>query len=87
MKANDEMILREIAGQHILVPVGSAAVKLNGVIDLNDSGLLLWNRLRTECTEQELVDAVLEEYEINRETAAADVKEFLEQMRQVGALV
>ena len=26
LKANDEMILREIAGQHILVPVGSAAV-------------------------------------------------------------
>ncbi|MGM9630815.1 PqqD family protein [Butyricicoccus sp.] len=87
MKATKDMILREVAGEHILVPTGEAAIQFQGVITLNDSGLLLWNRLQEDCTEAQLVDAVLEEYEIDAETAAADVRKFLEQMKQAGILL
>ena len=86
MKATNEMVVREIAGEHILIPVGQTALKVHGMITLSESGLLLWNRLQEDCTEETLVDAMLAEYEVDRGTAAADVKAFLDQMRTVGIL-
>ena len=80
------MVLREIAGENLLIPVGQTALKIHGMITLSESGLLLWKRLQTECTEDELVEALLTEYQVDRETAAADVKAFIRQMQEVGIL-
>ena len=87
MRAIDDLIVREIAGEYILVPTGSAALKIHGMINLSDSGYLLWNKLQSDCTEEELVDAILEEYEIDRETATEDMRIFLEKMNSIGILV
>lgn len=86
LRAIQELILREIAGEHILIPVGQTALKVHGMITLSESGLLLWNRLQEECTEEDLVEALLAEYQVDRATAEADVGEFLNQMDQVGIL-
>ena len=80
------MVLREIAGESLLIPVGQTALKIHGMITLSESGLLLWKRLQTECTEDELVEALLTEYQVDRETAVADVKAFIRQMQEVGIL-
>ena len=61
LKATREFVLREIAGEHILIPVGETAQKLHGMLNLSESGLLLWNTLQEERTEEELVEALLEE--------------------------
>lgn len=87
MKATTEMVLREIAGEHLLIPVGQTALKVHGMITLSESGLLLWNKLQEECTEEDLVNALLAEYEVDRETAEADVKAFIGQMQKVGILL
>ena len=86
MKATSEVVLREIAGESLLIPVGRTALKIHGMITLSESGLLLWKRLQTECTEDELVEALLTEYQVDRETASADVKAFIRQMQEVGIL-
>ena len=86
LKATSEVVLREIAGENLLIPVGQTALKIHGRITLSESGLLLWKRLQTECTEDELVEALLTEYQVDRETAAADVKAFIRQMQEVGIL-
>ena len=86
LKATSEVVLREIAGENLLIPVGQTALKIHGMITLSESGLLLWKRLQTECTEDELVEALLTEYQVDRETAAADVKAFIRQMQEVGIL-
>ena len=86
LKATSEVVLREIAGESLLIPVGQTALKIHGMITLSESGLLLWKRLQTECTEDELVEALLTEYQVDRETASADVKAFIRQMQEVGIL-
>ena len=87
MRAIEDLIIREIAGEYILVPTGNAALKIHGMINLSESGYLLWNKLQSGCTEEELVDAILEEYEIDRETATENTKTFLEKMDSIGILV
>lgn len=81
------MIHREIAGEHLLIPVGETALRVKGMVTLSESGLLLWQRLQTDCTREDLVSALLAEYEVDRATAAADVDAFLAQMETVGILV
>lgn len=84
MKADNNMILREIAGEYLLIPTGETALRIHGMITMTESGVLLWKRLQTEATEEELVDTILSEYEIDRETAKADVAEFLQKMLTLG---
>lgn len=87
MKASNDFILREIAGEYILIPVGTAAAKFNGLITINETAHVIFRALSKECTIIDLVDAVTAEFDIDRETAQADVEEFLQQLRQAGALV
>lgn len=38
MKISKEFILREIAGEYILVPVGKTALTFNGLVTVNEVG-------------------------------------------------
>ena len=87
MKVNDHLILREIAGEYILIPVGERVNTFRGIMSLNGSGLLLWQKLQQDCTEEELIAAVLETYDVDPETAAKDVREFLDQLAQADVLI
>ena len=77
MKVKKEYILRELAGQNIVVPVGSEAVNFNGVITLNSSGKLLFKTLQNETSKQELIDALLHKYDVSEEQAEKDVEAFI----------
>lgn len=80
-------MMREIAGEYILIPVGEAAVQFQGMMTLNGSGLFLWRQLQEERTEEELLAAMLAEYEIDAETARADIAKFLDQLKATRILL
>ncbi len=86
MKANKDFVMREIAGEHILVPTGKASEKLYGLVTLEGSGLFLWNLLQEECTEAQLLQAMLDEYEVEPDVAAADLEKFLTTLRESGLI-
>ena len=86
MHVSKDLILREVAGENILIPVGKAALKIHGMICLSESAAFLFGRLQEEHSEAELVDAFLAEYDVDRDTADGDVREFIEQMQSVGIL-
>ena len=86
MQVSKDLILREVAGEYILIPVGKAALKIHGMINLTESAVFLWKKLQEDCTEEDLVQALLKEYDIDRETAAADVRELIEQMQKIGVM-
>ena len=82
MKIKDELMLREIAGNHIIVPVGGELVDLNAMININDTGAFIFKALETETTPEEIVNLMLKEYDIDIETAKNDVNEFIEILRK-----
>lgn len=86
MKASKDFILREIAGEYILVPAGAASTRLNGLITLNELGWFIFKTLETEQTLDSLTDAITAEYDVEREVARADALEFLRQLDKAGAL-
>lgn len=86
MKVKDNLILREIAGSWIIVPVAEMVVEFNGLMNLNESGAFLWKKLAEGAEMDELVSGLLEEYDIDEETAKADIEEFVGQLKEKGLL-
>lgn len=86
MRIKDGYLLREIAGTYIVVPVGNRVIEFNGLINLSESGALLWKELSGGAQEQELVKAIRREYDIDEETAAVDVKEYVNSLLERGLL-
>ena len=86
MKIKKELIKREIAGDTILVPVGKTVYDSNGLFVLNELAAFIWELLPTVNTEAEIVSAILEEYEVSAEEAAADTAEFLAKLREMGII-
>jgi hypothetical protein len=86
MKIDKQFILRQIAGDYVIIPAGKTTLEFNGLITVNEQGAFLWQQLQTECSQEDLVNAVLEEYEIDCDTAQADVAEFVTVLRQRGML-
>ncbi|MCD7808707.1 MAG: PqqD family protein [Erysipelotrichaceae bacterium] len=87
MKINDNFILRDIAGDHILVPVGDTALKLSGMIAINDIGCLIYNALKENKTVEEIVKDICNEYEIDEDSAKEDVVEFLTTLKDHDILI
>lgn len=80
-------VVRQIVGETVAIPSGDAARQLSGLLSLNGSGKLLFELLQTEQTQESLVRALLDTYEIDTTTAEADVAEFLQYLRETSILV
>ncbi len=87
MRISPNFILREVAGEFIVIPVGEAARNLSGLIALNGSAKFLFDLLQADRTEKELLNAMLNAYDIDEPTAAADISEFLEMLREQRMLI
>lgn len=86
MRIDQRFILREVAGEYIVVPTGKKAESCKGLIFLNSSGAFLWSCLQEECTQEELVSQMLQEYDAPVDVLWEDLKQFLLKMQEIGCL-
>ncbi len=86
MKINDNFLLREVAGNPVVMPVGDAAERFNGMIKLNETASYLWKKLAEDTTEEALLDAMTADYDIDRAQALADIQGFVKTLRDAGIL-
>ena len=84
MKIKEGLILREVAGNYIVVAIGDMVKEFNGVINLNETGAFLWKNLADGKDEQGLVDALLGEYDVDKAIAEQDVKKFINKLTEAG---
>lgn len=81
-RASPNYVHRRIAGQHVLVSIGGNIADFNGFVQLNETAAFLWEQLREPKTADGLVSALTAEFEVTAEQAAADVKDFLAELRE-----
>lgn len=86
MKIKDGFILRQVAGNYIVIAVGEEAVDFNGMINVNETGAFLWKMLEDGADEAELVSALVREYDIDADTAGDDVAQFVAKLSDGGLL-
>ena len=86
MKIKENFVIRQVADTWVVLPLGAATLNFNGMLTLNQSGVLLWRALEKCCTQEELTEVLLAEYDVSREEASADVGQFLNTLIQAGCL-
>ena len=86
MKIKHGFILRSVGGNRMVVATGEKSRQFGGMIRLNESGSFLWERLTEETDRDLLIAALLEEYDVDENTARADVDRFLNTLRKAGVL-
>ena len=69
MKTSNEFIMREIAGEYVLVPIGKRALTFQGLVTMNEVGALIWEMMEKESDIDQIVSGILDEYEVDEQTA------------------
>ena len=82
MKVQKEFVLREIAGDYVIIPTGKTVLTFNGLITVNEVGADLWKMLSFD----DLLEGILNIYDVEEETAREDIEEFLDTLIKGGIL-
>ena len=69
MRIEKEFVLREIAGDYIIIPTGKTVLEFNGLITVNEVGVSLWKMLQQDVTVEDLVKGILDEYDVEESVA------------------
>lgn len=81
MKLKDGFVLREVVGQTVVLPSGDD-LDLNMMITLNETGKFLWERIEKGTEVEELVAALLAEYDVDEARARASVDAFVAKLKE-----
>jgi hypothetical protein len=86
VRVEKEFVLREIAGDYIIIPTGKTVLEFNGLVTVNEVGVSLWKMLQEDISFDGLVEGILEEYDVDEAVAREDIREFLDRMIDSGIL-
>ena len=86
MKIDKEFVLREIAGDYIIIPTGAEIGRFRGLITVNEVGVSIWKMLQRDVTVDQIVAGLLDEYEVEEEVAREDVLDFLDELHKAKIL-
>lgn len=86
MKIKDGFILRRVASSYMALPTGETAEHKRSVLTLSGSGAFLWRLLENGATEQELLDALTNEYDVAEDVAKKDISVFIKALSEQNLL-
>lgn len=86
MRVKDGFVMREVAGQAMVIATGEASKEFHGMIKLNDTGKTIWEELMRGTTKEKIVKKLSEVYEIDEKQAEQDTEIFIEKMQKAGFL-
>lgn len=86
MKIREGFLLRNVAGNNVVVPIGQATLDFNGMMSLNETGAFIFSKMLDGTTKEQLIEDLISEYEVEREIAQKDVDNFIKKVEGEGLL-
>ena len=89
MKAKKGFYLREVCGQHIIVAQGKENIDFSNIISMNESSAWLWQQILAndmDFVAKDLAALLMEEYEVDAQTALADSETLIKQWHEAGII-
>lgn len=79
MRLKDGLILREVAGQYVIVPTGKRVREVTNIVYISSSAAYLWDYMKDhEFEKEDLVKRIMEHYTgVTEEKASEDIDKFL----------
>lgn len=90
MKVKENYMLREIAGNFVVIPVGQNVADYKNMLHLNETSVFLWNELQNEISFDELLKRMAVKYEASEDEVSIlekDLNEFLDKLRKLEVLM
>ncbi len=76
-----DIVTRKTGSEYVLVPVANNIADMNSVYTLNETGAFIWELIDGSRNVEEIINKLVEEYNIDKETATTDVFEFAENLK------
>jgi hypothetical protein len=80
VKIKQKLIYRCVAQEHMLIPVGDVPDAQNGLFVLSEWGAFIWQLLEQGKEKEEILTAILDEYDVDEQTARTDLEEYLQML-------
>lgn len=85
-----DVVARRIAGELVLVPIATRTdnplKRTANFYVLNQTGELLWQQLENAADAPDLTRHLIEQYQVDEDTARGDVEQFLKELAACGAV-
>lgn len=76
------IVSRKTGNEFILVPVANNIADMNSVYTLNETGAFIWEQINGERTIEEIINLLVNEYDIDRKAAETDTFAFVENLNR-----
>ncbi len=86
LKIKENFVLKEIAGEYVIIPLGEEAARHRGLMTLNETGAFIWEHLMKGEDRQMIAEAMAAEYGIETKEAAEDLGVYLAHLEKLGVM-
>ena len=86
MKLKPGFVLREVAGQALVIATGELSKQFKGMIKLNESAKVIWQWLLDGADTSQIPQKLQETYDLEPERARAEADAFLAKLNEAGFL-
>lgn len=87
MRLKDDFILHNTGEDFVIIATGEVTKNFNGIIKLNNMGGEIVGLLTTDISEEEIIKAIVEKYEVEYATAKEDIRNLLDSLRKAGVIL
>ena len=85
MKIKDGYVVRKVAGSYVVIKQGGDA-DFRQMITVNESGALIWDCINQGLDEDAIAERIVQEYDVDFDTAVLDTKNFILRMKEADVL-
>lgn len=86
MKISDKFILKKVGNESMLLPVNNDFMSVKNIITLNETSLAIYLHLKDGLTKEEMLEKMLEEYDVDIEILKKDVDDIISKFISLGVL-
>jgi len=83
---NPDYIFRQIVDELVLIPIRQDVADMDCIYTMNPLGAFIWGKLDGVATLGDLQAAIVAEYDVEPQAAAADLLEFIQELESAGAV-
>lgn len=81
MKIKEGFVLRNVVDEYIVMPTGDNIAKFDGAVVLNEVAAFVFENMKNPVSREDLLNAILNEFEVDEATAAADLDALIEKLK------
>jgi hypothetical protein len=75
------IVTTKTGNEYVLVPVANNIADMNSMYTLNETGAFIWEHINGENSIEDIIKEMMGEFEVDYDTASADVLSFIDDMR------